>query len=57
MGGGGLMRGIKIPLQDFVLKSKGRGGAMPEGGVFAGHYSTTLPYSQPSDIINLISIF
>ena len=32
-GVGGLMRGIKIPQQDFALKIQGR-----EGGVFAGHY-------------------
>ena len=31
-GGGGLMRGIKIPQQDFALKML--------GGVFAGHYGT-----------------
>ena len=30
------MRGIEIPLQDFVLKMQG--GLMREGGVFAGHY-------------------
>ena len=36
MVGGGLMRGIKIPLQDFALKMQG--GIMHEGGVFAGHY-------------------
>ena len=31
------MRGIKIPLQDFALKTPG--GLMREGGgVFAGHY-------------------
>ena len=35
-GGGGLMCGIKIPQQDFVLKMQGGGG----GGVFAGHYCT-----------------
>ena len=40
MVGGGLMRGIKIPLQDFALKTLG--GLMREGGggVFAGHYGT-----------------
>ena len=36
--GGRLMRGIKIPLQDFALKMQG--GLMRKGGgVFAGHYS------------------
>ena len=34
--GWGLMRGIKIPQQYFVLKRQG--GLMREGGVFAGHY-------------------
>ena len=42
-GGGGLMRGIKIPQQDFALKMLG--GLMREwgggGGVFAGHYGTS----------------
>ena len=39
---GGLMRGIKIPQQDFALKMQGglmregRGGGW--GGIFAGHY-------------------
>ena len=37
--GGGLMHGIKIPQQDFVLKTQ-RGGLMREGGgIFAGHYN------------------
>ena len=31
-GGGGLMRGIKIPKQNFVLKMRGG------GGIFAGRY-------------------
>ena len=36
-GGGELMRGIKIPQQDFALKMPG--GLMREGGgLFAGHY-------------------
>ena len=39
LGGGGLMRGIKIPQQEFALKMQGRlmreGGG---GGIFAGHY-------------------
>ena len=36
-GGGGLMRGIKIPQYKFALKMQG--GLMHEGGgVFAGHY-------------------
>ena len=30
------MRGIKIPLHDFVLKTPG--GLCARGGVFAGHY-------------------
>ena len=39
---GGLMRGIKIPLQDFALKIQG-GGLMREvGGVFAGHHGISL---------------
>ena len=33
--GGGCMREIKIPQEDFVLKMQGGG-----GGLFAGHYST-----------------
>ena len=33
------MRGIKIPQQDFALKSQGE--LMCEGGVFAGHYGTS----------------
>ena len=32
-GGGGLMRGIKIPQQDFALKMQG-GGLMREGGAY-----------------------
>ena len=35
------MRGIKIPLQDFVLKRQGayaRGGGGGWGDVFPGHY-------------------
>ena len=35
---GGLMCGMKIPLQDFVLKIQG-------GGVFAGHYGNTKIYN------------
>ena len=35
--GGGLMHGIKIPQQDFALKTQG--GLMHERGAFAGHYS------------------
>ena len=40
---GGLMRGIKIPLQDFALKMQGGGGGgggglCARGCVFAGHY-------------------
>ena len=31
---GGLMRGIKIPLQDFAIKMQGEGGG-GRGGVFA----------------------
>ena len=34
--GGGLMRGIKIPLHDFALKMQG--GLCARGGVFAGHF-------------------
>ena len=34
--GWGLMRGIKIPHQDFALKMQG--GAYAQGGVFSGHY-------------------
>ena len=33
-GGGGLMRGIKIPLHDFALKMQG--GLMREGGRICG---------------------
>ena len=33
-GGGGLMRGIKIPLQDFALNMQG--GLMREGGRISG---------------------
>ena len=36
------MRGIKIPLQDFVLKMQG-GGAYARGGVFTGHYGICVP--------------
>ena len=39
LGGGGLMRRIKIPQQEFALKMQGR--LMHEGGggsIFAGHY-------------------
>ena len=32
LGGGGLMRGIKIPQQEFALKMQGG------EGVFVGHY-------------------
>ena len=43
--GGGLMRGIKIPQQDFALKMLGglmrEGGRGRGGGVFAGHYGTS----------------
>ena len=35
-GGGGLMRGIKIPPQDFALKMQGGGGV-----VFARHYGAS----------------
>ena len=35
-GGGELMRGIKIPLQDFALKMQG--GLCARGGIFEGHY-------------------
>ena len=35
------MRRIKTLLQDFALKMLG-GGLMHEGGVFAGHYGTTV---------------
>ena len=35
LGGVGLMRGIKIPQQEFALKMQGEGS---RGGVFAGHY-------------------
>ena len=31
---GGLMRGIKIPQQDFALKMQGGGGLMREGGAY-----------------------
>ena len=34
-GGGGLMRGIKIPQQDFALKMM-QGGLMHEGGHICG---------------------
>ena len=34
----GLMRGIKIPQQDFALKRQG--GLCARGGVFVGHYGT-----------------
>ena len=37
-GGGGLMRGIKIPQYEFALKMQGGGGLCARGGVFAGHY-------------------
>ena len=33
---------IKIPLQDFVLKIQGVGGAYVRGGVFVGHYTVSL---------------
>ena len=33
------MRGIKIPQQDFALKTQG-GAYARGGGVFAGHYGT-----------------
>ena len=36
VGGGGLMRRIKIPQQDFALKRQG----CARGGVFVGHYGT-----------------
>ena len=36
--GGGVMRRIKTPQQDFAIKRRGGGGLMHEGGVFAGHY-------------------
>ena len=35
--GGGVMRRIKTPQQDFVIKRWG-GGLCTRGGVFAGHY-------------------
>ena len=35
MVGGGLMRGIKIPLQDFALKIQG-------GALFARHYGINM---------------
>ena len=37
-GVGGLMRGIKIPQQEFVRKMQG--GLCAMGGVFAGHYGS-----------------
>ena len=43
-GGGGLMRGIKIPLHDFALKMQG--GLMREGGVFAGHYGNCMTFGS-----------
>ena len=33
-GGGGLMRGIKIPPHDFALKMQGGGGAYAQGGAY-----------------------
>ena len=40
--GGGLVRGIKIPQQDFELKMPGELMREGGGGVFAGHYGTYL---------------
>ena len=48
---GGLMRGIKIPLQDGALKMPGglmREGGGGGGGVFAGHYGSFSRYTQQS---------
>ena len=46
VGGGGwaiegLLCGIKIPQQDFVLKMKGGRGLCTRGSVFVGHYGTS----------------
>ena len=49
-GAGGLMRGIKIPQQDFVLKRRGGGGGggggglMCKGGGGGGRICGTLRY-------------
>ena len=39
--GGGLIRGIKIPPQDFPLKMQGGAYVRGGGGVFAGHNGAT----------------
>ena len=39
------MCGIKIALQDVVLKMQGGGLMRKGGGVFAGHYSTNFVLS------------
>ena len=45
LGGGGLMRGIKIPQHEFALKMQGR--LMREGGViFAGHYGISTAHKS-----------
>ena len=41
-GGGGVMRGIKIPQYEFALKMQG-GGLCARGGIFAGHYNGICP--------------
>ena len=48
--GGGLMRGIKIPQQEFALKC--RGGLCARGGVFAGHYGI----SQMSNTVRKVMV-
>ena len=42
--GGGLMRGIKIPQQEFALKRQGGGGLMREGGRICGTLQYTYVY-------------
>ena len=40
-GGWGLMCGIKILQQDFVLRMQGEGGIMHKGDIFVGQYGTS----------------
>ena len=51
---GRLMRGIKIPQQDFVLKMVGGRGLMRKGGgVFMGHYGVLLDNSKSTMYLHL----
>ena len=51
-GRGGLMRGIKIPPQDFALKMQGGGGGLcARGGIFAGHYGKYEIFTSKTTII------